>query len=313
MSKLKSATSLFKGKGITKELARIAGNDTELDLLSKSEIGSLANRLRAPVDGEVQQYTSEQLGKELRGHYNSVMSSKKPVVDDSWVNSPEYIQHDIESAANSNWANQIENKREMAEASKEIQQTKDWQQRSRIKKMKGEGRRYVPSEYSDSYGLGESAHPEAQAYTNRIDIQTGASTGEPAKVNPPSLDRLTAKKLMSNMSAGERYQYERLNGEYKAHTRALDTKEGRGAAGEYLGLKKEEEYTEEQLRKRMYDHFNNKATEDAKFMDHMWGNKVPQIAAGGGLVTAGLVGALSNTRGQQTNGQLYGQAPMPGM
>ena len=53
------------------------------------------------------------------------------------------------------------------------------------------------------------------------------------------------------------------------------------------------------------------ASKSERFMSGMSYHNVPQKALGG-LAFAGVVGSMSKSRGQQTNAQLYGQAPGPG-
>lgn len=151
---------------------------------------------------------------------------------------------------------------------------------------------------TDPNGMGEAIHPEAKGYLN-------AATTPPG---PKSLERLKFEKL--GLSKAEDFKIGRVEKKYDAHISALDSEAGRTAVGKEIGVDGSKLSKEEMLG-NVHSYHSKKLAEKASTMDHVLGNNYHTKAAGG-LITAGVVGSLFNSRGQQSNAQLYNQAPGPG-
>ena len=126
-----------------------------------------------------------------------------------------------------------------------------------------------------------------------------------------SLDSLMFRKK-AGAGKGEQYMVDATNKQLAADLNAMSDPLARKDIGNTYGIKDHEKMTTTQFKNAVRDHHAQRVNAGPKAMDHMMGHKVPQKAAGL-LVTAGVVSSLSGSKGQQSNAQLYGQAPMPGM
>ena len=126
-----------------------------------------------------------------------------------------------------------------------------------------------------------------------------------------SLDSMMFRKK-AGASKGEAHMYDATNKQLAADLNAMSDPLARKDMGAAYGIKDHEKMTTTQFKNAVRDHHAKRINAGPKTMDHIMGHKVPQKAAGL-LVTAGVVNALSGSKGQQSNAQLYGQAPMPGM
>ncbi|WP_025115894.1 hypothetical protein [Lysinibacillus fusiformis] len=107
---------------------------------------------------------------------------------------------------------------------------------------------------------------------------------------------------------------ERINDFFRQNTTSLTNQDIRKRAieeYEKVGLTRDNYHdfvsNKNGFRDNIFTQSSNNAGLNPTMMDHLWGNKVPQIA-GGALLTAGLVSSMSNSKGQQSNAELYNQA-----
>lgn len=126
-----------------------------------------------------------------------------------------------------------------------------------------------------------------------------------------SLEQIMFEKK-KGMSKAQAYQVDQVNREIANDMELLKNVGARQEVAKRYGIEEAENISDRKLHSVIRDHYAEKLAKGPTAMDRMMAYKVPQ-AATGALITAGLVNALSNGRGRQTNAQLYGQAPMPGM
>lgn len=152
--------------------------------------------------------------------------------------------------------------------------------------------------------------------TEPIETRPAPTPAAPAVPSAPSGAGKSVESLMfkkaANASKGEAYLYDTTNKQLAADLNSMNNASARKKMGEAYNINNHEAMTDTQFKAALQAHHGKAIKEGPNMMHHMMGHKVPQKAAGL-LVTAGVVNALSGSKGQQSNAQLYGQAPMPGM
>jgi len=197
------------------------------------------------------------------------------------------------------------------------------------KKFQGEGRKRVqkgsPEEttpqISDEAPTSSQISPEErrakrnefarenQAYKDKANIENDAKSGV-RYGRGEDADRAIFNKTKS-MSKGAQHLVDREEAAYNAHAEAIKSAEGQSEIGKRLKINGYENMSTRQMREAVYQHHAKNIGKGPTMMNHIIGNKVPQKAAGG-LITAGVVGSMFSSRGQQSNAQLYNQSPGPG-
>jgi hypothetical protein len=175
-----------------------------------------------------------------------------------------------------------------------------------------EKRPYDPSEHTPE--ARRKAAEANQAYKDEANAAHEKEMQERYSREPKpskSLDSMMFRKK-AGASKGEAHMYDSTNNQLAADLNAMSDPLAKKSIGEAYGIKNHESMTNTQFKNAVRDHHSQRIKAGPKTMDHLMGHKVPQ-KAGGLLVTAGVVSSLSGSRGQQSNAQLYGQAPMPGM
>lgn len=110
-----------------------------------------------------------------------------------------------------------------------------------------------------------------------------------------------------NATKGRQYQVQQVQSQYDAAIDAIQSEVSRA-----YSIKGHESMSVSQMAGNVYGHHSAHLKKGPTTMDNIYGNNIHKIGARA-LVTAGVVSSLSNSRGQQSNTQLYGQAPRPGM
>jgi hypothetical protein len=128
---------------------------------------------------------------------------------------------------------------------------------------------------------------------------------------PKSIDRAMFEKKQG-ISKGQAYQIDQTNGQYGADLDALHDAGARKEIAKRYNIQGHEKMDTDQFANAVHSYHADKLKAGPSTMDNIVGNKYHTKAAGG-LITAGVVSSLSNSKGQQSNGQLYSQAPSPGM
>jgi hypothetical protein len=122
------------------------------------------------------------------------------------------------------------------------------------------------------------------------------------------LDRLMLEKKQS-ISKDRSYRIDKINGQDKDDLKALNHLVARGEIVKRYDIQRQKKINTNQLTNTVHGYNVNQFAKGASTM----GYKKLHAKATGVLMTAGVVSSLSNSRGQQTNAQLYGQDSIPGM
>lgn len=132
------------------------------------------------------------------------------------------------------------------------------------------------------------------------------------QVAPKSSNRRILEARM-NSGISRRYQIKNEQQQLNAAVDAIKSEVGRAEIGKRYGIKGHEGMPANEMTEAVYGHHAKRLEQGPSSIDNIYSNDSHKIAAGSALVTSRVVAALNNNRGQQTNAQLYGQAPRPGM
>lgn len=137
------------------------------------------------------------------------------------------------------------------------------------------------------------------------------STVPMPSVKDGSFDAGMNQKLMDGLNPGQKYAMNKAINKYNSVEQMVQKGGMESTVKKQMGFKDDAELdkfmkSSEADRARQYSQGTNKAIEKPGMMNMAMGYKVPHMAMGA-LGTAGLVSAMSGSKGQQSNAQLYGQ------
>lgn len=115
-----------------------------------------------------------------------------------------------------------------------------------------------------------------------------------------------------NVTKGKQYQVPQVQNQYDAAIDAIQSEVSRAEVAKGYNIKGHESMSVSQMAGNVYGHHSARLKKGPTTLDNLYGNSIHKIGASA-LVTAGVVSSLASSRGQQSNAQLYGQAPRPGM
>lgn len=115
-----------------------------------------------------------------------------------------------------------------------------------------------------------------------------------------------------NVTKGNQYQVQQVQSQYDAAIGAIQSEVSRAEVAKGYNIKGHESMSVSQMAGNVYGHHSAHLKKGPTTLDNIYGNSIHKIDANA-LVTAGVVSSLASSRGQQSNAQLYGQAPRPGM
>ncbi|WP_312339195.1 hypothetical protein [Anaerospora hongkongensis] len=141
--------------------------------------------------------------------------------------------------------------------------------------------------------------------------QSAAEGAELMETRVKSADRKIFEAGLS-VTKGKQYQVQQVQNQYDAAIGAIQSEVSRVEVAKGYNIKGQESMSVSQMAGDVYGHHSAHLKKGLTTTDNLYGNSIRKIGASA-LVTAGVVSSLASSRGQQSNAQLYGQAPRPGM